>query len=198
MTSNTLRFVAIVTLGWVATQGTAIAQEEARYVFGPESTVTYRVTHPIHGATGVSHELRGSIEVVLGGNPTLRLPMKLSIPIQSFDSGNRNRDRNMLSTMNAARYPTAALEITSVTWSSQHTQGEKVLAEGVAKGTLSLHGTNQSVEIPVAGSADPQRLEVKSKFSILLSKYGVDRPSLFFRAIDDEVPIEVTGIAHRK
>jgi len=177
---------------------TAWAVEPGTFAFTRESTVTYHVLHPMHHVVGVSHELQGEPRVTDGAKPDLALPLKLSIPIRSFDSGNRNRDRNMLQVMHAARYPNALLEIRSVNWTSKRTEGAKTSTEGTAKGDLTLNGSTHPVDIQLNGFAEGDRLQVNALFSFLLSDYAIERPSLLFRPVDDQVKLEVQGIAQRK
>ncbi|MNX92419.1 YceI-like domain protein [compost metagenome] len=184
-------------LGLAALQAPARGAEPLRYTFTPESTVTYHVSHPLHGATGVSHQLAGTISLMPGANPELVIPLRLSVPLASFDSGNRNRDRNMLSVMSAARYPEAVLVIERVTWINKQTSGSQTSAEGTGMGSLTLKGVSRPITVSLNGSLNGPRLEVNSRFSVLLSEYGIERPSLLFRPIDDRVDLDITGIAAR-
>lgn len=175
----------------------ADAAEPLRYRFGPESTVTYHVSHPIHGVTGVSRNLSGTIAIAPGASPELVLPVRLAIPIASFDSGNRNRDRNMLSIMKAARFPDAILVIDGVRWISKRTEAGVTTADGTASGSLALGGVTRPLTLTLSGSMQPTRLEVVSRFSFSMSEYGLERPSLLFQPIDDRVEVEVSGVALR-
>lgn len=190
-----MTFIAL--LLWALTPGKVLPAEPLRYTFGPESTVSYQVTHPIHGATGVSHRLTGMVALTPGPSPELVLPLRLVVPLASFDSGNRNRDRNMLDVMRAARYPEAILVVEAVKWSEKRAEGNGTSAEGTATGTVTLKGVTRPVTLPLSGSIRDGRLEVRSRFSILLSEFGIERPSLLFRAIDDKVELEVAGLASR-
>lgn len=178
--------------------GKAWAVEPTSFMFSPDSTVTYHVLHPMHHVVGVSHELRGEPRLTDGSKPELVLPLRLTIPIRSFDSGNRNRDRNMLQVMHVARYPDAVLDIQSINWTSKRAEGGKTTAEGTAKGNLTLNGTTKPVDVQLSGFAEGDRLSVDALFSFLLSDYSIERPSLLFRPIDDQVKLEVKGIALRQ
>lgn len=184
-------------LGITALQAPAWGAEPLHYSFTPESTVTYRVSHPLHGATGVSHQLSGAVSITPGTSPELVLPLRFTVPLASFDSGNRNRDRNMLSVMSAARYPEAILVIERVSWVNKQTSGSQTRAEGTGTGTLTLRGMSRPITVSLSGSLNGPRLEVTSRFSVLLSEYGIERPSLLFRPIDDRVDLEIMGIAAR-
>lgn len=190
-----------LTAGLVAVLGTGFAAPalaaEDRYTFTTESTLSYLVTHPMHESRGTSNKLQGEIKVIPGKEPDLAMPLTLTIPVRSFNSKNRSRDNNMAETMNAARYPTVTLVLDSVNWTSRKTEGSKTLAEGVAKGNLTMHGVTHPVQIKLTGSLDPEKLEVDSQFQVMLTDYNIVRPSLFFKPVDDAMTMTVKGIAKR-
>lgn len=197
MTSDRREVAVISLVVWGLLQPGALASPIA-FAFTPESSVTYHVTHPLHHVDGTSHRVLGGIQVDLSGDkPRLVLPMRFGVPLTSFGSGNRNRDRNMLVTLDAARYPVAVIELDKVTWSAQEKADNKATATGEAEGHLTLHGVTHPITIPLSGTIDGKRLEVESAFSFLCSAYGIDRPALFFRPIDDKVAIDVRGVAQR-
>lgn len=193
MSSKLLSLTAALLLG----AGAARAAEPGTYAFTRQSTASYHVMHPMHHVVGVSHDLAGEVRVA-GSEPDLVLPLRLSIPIRSFESGNRNRDRNMLQVMHAARYPNALLEIQSVRWSKRLTEGPRTTVEGTATGDLTLNGLMHPVDLRLDGFTDGDRLEVHAAFSFLLHDYSLERPSLLFRPVDDEVKLEIEGIALRR
>lgn len=189
------------TAGLMAVLGASFASPvlaaEDRYSFTSESAISYLVTHPMHESRGTSNKLQGEIKVVPGKDPDLALPLTLTIPVRSFNSKNRSRDNNMAETMNAARYPTVTLVLDSVSWNSRKTEGTKMLAEGIAKGNLTMHGVTHPVQIKLTGALDPETLEVDSQFQVMLTDYAIVRPSLFFKPVDDAMTMTVKAIAKR-
>lgn len=196
--SSKLRTALVGLVLWAGWAGAAHAAEPIAYAFTPESTVSYHVLHPLHHVVGVSHRLTGEPKVTAGPNPDLVLPLQLAIPIRSFDSGNRNRDRNMLQVMHAGRYPDVLLEIRSVKWASKRTEGSKTTAEGKALGDLTMNGVTRPVDVQLSGYVEGNRMLVDARFSLLLSDFSVERPSLLFRQVDDQVRLEIEGIAQRQ
>lgn len=197
MTSNRSGLSILGVAVWGLLQTGALAAP-VTFAFTPESIVTYHVTHPLHHVDGVSHRVLGGIQVNTSGDkPQLGLPMRFAVPLTSFGSGNRNRDRNMLVTLDAARYPVAVIELDKVTWNARQKVKSKATATGTAEGNLTLHGVTHPITIPLSGTIDGNRLEVESAFSFQCSAYGIDRPALFFRPIDDNVAIDVRGVAQR-
>lgn len=197
MTSKLLRLPTLALTVWGLIQSVAWGATPASYTFLTDSTVAYHVTHPMHRTNAESHQVLGAVRVEPGDTPKLVMPLYLSIPLTSFRSGNRNRDRNMLVTLNAAQYPNATILFDQVTWKSLQHQGTQYAAEGLAKGRLSLHGVTRPIEVPLKGRLSNEGLSVESHFSFRCTDFGIERPSLLFQPIDDRVAIDVTGVARR-
>jgi polyisoprenoid-binding protein YceI len=167
--------------------------ETLTYVFTPQSTLTYFVTHPFHHVKGVSHAITGHLRLNFkpGQLPQLAIPAFIEAPIASFESENANRDVNMQTIMNAAVYPEALLTVRELHWDI----GDSRTLKGTALGELSLHGQSRPVSIALMGDANGQRLKVQGNFSFLLSAYGIERPSLLFLPIDDRVTLALDATA---
>lgn len=56
-------------------------------------------------------------------------------------------------------------------------------------GTLSLHGVDQTVDVPITVRRDGERLAVTGGFAVRLSDYAMQTPSIFGRSVEDEVTI---------
>ena len=149
----------------------------------------------MHSSVGVSHELVGKVTLEDAAQGRLDLPLTLSIPIRSFDSGNRNRDRNMWKITHVESHPDVTLEVRSVNWSRKSAEGDGFHYEGTAQAVLSLNGHSSNLTVPLAGDLSGTTLKVSSTFTFKLSDHEVERPSMLFRAIDDDVKMTVAGVA---
>jgi hypothetical protein len=196
--SSKSRLIALVAgVGlWAIAAPTLAAEQE--FVLGPDSTITYTVTHPMHHVEGVSHQVSGRVRLAFDGVPELALPVRLAVPIASFQSGNRNRDRNMLMTMNAARFPVADFSFDRATWKTRRGSAPQAEAEGTVSGTLSLHGYRRAIDVPVTGRWMGDRLEVMGEFSVMATEFGIERPQLLMIPIDDRIRLAVHLIGHRR
>ena len=113
-----------------------------------------------------------------------------TIQVEYFNSDNELRDSHMLEVLEGIIFPT-------ITWKGQ--------ATGVAstpvpagkheirlKGPLTVHGQTRELEIPVVMDiAENGLVTVDATFSISLEDFEIERPSLVFVRISDEVPIKV-------
>lgn len=78
----------LVTLLFLAIPALAVADDQ--WVLD-QSTLTYRVSHPLHQTEGVSHAARGKGVCHAGECDFL-----IAVPVKSFDSGDSNRDIHMV------------------------------------------------------------------------------------------------------
>jgi len=61
-----------------------------------------------------------------------------------------------------------------------------------AAGPLTIHGVSQPLKIPITMDvAANGNVDVRAEFSVSLEAFGIERPSLVFVPIADEVPIRV-------
>ena len=65
---------------------------------------------------------------------------------------------------------------------------------GTATGRLGLHGLTHAVSIPLTGVVTASTRTVDGEFTVLLTDYGIPRPSLMFKPIEDEVRVTVHGV----
>lgn len=150
-----------------------------------QSSVTYKLVHKFHTVAGVSKQVEGKARILPDG----KVQVMVQAPVESFDSGNSNRDAHMKETVGAAANPQVSI---------------KALGEGVTvpttfpatldktfKGELSFHGAKNTVEIPVRITFDSAtQATVTGQFQISLEAYKVERPSLMLVKVDDALKLE--------
>ncbi|MEB3204930.1 MAG: YceI family protein [Candidatus Sericytochromatia bacterium] len=174
--------------------GPAVAAP-ASYVFGRDVRTTYRVVHPLHVSVGTSDQMQGTVRVLDASQATLELPLRLRVPVRSFRSGNRSRDRNMALVMQADRHPVVELVLDSVVWRERRATPDGLSLVGEAAGKVQVRGVQQPVRIALSGRLRPDVLTVEASFPISLDAHGVERPSLMLRPVDDEVLLSVEATA---
>jgi polyisoprenoid-binding protein YceI len=113
---------------------------------------------------------------------------EVSIPIESIDTGNKQRDEHLRSPdfFNAKQFPTLTFKSTKV---AKAKDGLEVT------GDLSLHGVTKPVTFTLTGGKTAEfpkgtpRTGYTTKFMIKRSDYGMDKS---LPAVGDEVEIEVS------
>jgi hypothetical protein len=149
----------------------------------PGSTLTYRLVHRFHTVTGVSRSVEGRARLLPDGT----VQVALRAPLDSFDSGNSNRDAHMREATGAGTSPYVAFKgVGRMTPPDHYPVDEKV----ALRGELTLK-TTRPVEVATEvrfESAD--RASVKSTFPVSLEEHQVERPSLMFVKVEDKVEID--------
>jgi polyisoprenoid-binding protein YceI len=150
------------------------------------STVTYHIVHKLHRVDGVSKRVEGRARVQAAG-PT---QVAIRIPVESFDSGNTNRDAHMKEAVEAARFP--LVELKAVVDGLSVPDHFPASVQKTSHAQLTFHGITQSIDIPVTVRFDAaDKVAVTASFSVSLDAYKVERPSLMFVKIDDAMKIDV-------
>jgi polyisoprenoid-binding protein YceI len=180
---------ALASLVLVFSPAVALAQPAGANftVRSDASTVTYHIVHKLHRVDGVSKKVEGRARIQAGG-PT---QVAIRIPVESFDSGNVNRDAHMKETVEAARFPYVEL---------------KAAAEGIAvpqtfptqidktwHAQITFHGVTQTLEIPVKVRFEAaDRAVATANLSLSLDAFKIERPSLMFVKVDDPMKLDVS------
>ncbi len=153
-----------------------------------KSELAYTGSHPLHGWTGVSKAVTGSVHVDVANPSGGRV--EISVPVESFDSGNGNRDSNMLDAVEVDRYPDVEFvseRIEVVSWQTV-SGGHK--GEWVVHGNLTFHGKTHPVSIPTDVAFDGTVLQATGGFSIELDQFDVKRPRLLLWSISNDIKLE--------
>jgi polyisoprenoid-binding protein YceI len=146
------------------------------------SAVRFHVSHKLHQVDGISKGAEG--KAILEANGAVRTMVR--IPVQSFDSGDANRDSHMLETLQAGQHPYVVFK--GVGTLPPAAPGVPVAV--TLRGELDFHGVKRPVEVPVTvqfgtdGSA-----RVQGKLTVSLEAYQIERPSLLLVKLDDACTI---------
>lgn len=172
--------VAILLVG-----SSAMAADPApRWKVNPAaSAVSYTVIHPMHTVIGVSKALRGEFAWdPAATEPTAVKGIYLQVDWASFDSGNANRDCNVLKVVDAARFPTLTYRLESLT-----RRGDQATIDG----WLYVKGKKARLSAPAEVRTQNSRLEASTRMTTRMTDFGIDPPSLLFIPVDDNVTFEV-------
>ncbi|WP_439881042.1 YceI family protein [Pontibacter sp. MBLB2868] len=143
-----------------------------------KSSITYVLEHPFHTVEGVSEAVESSIIL----NPSTKeiVSGRVTVPVKSFDSGNRTRDKSMRKVTEAAKYPDIQFESSRITSS-----GNQLKIEG----KLTFHGITKEIELTAEQKQVENNRLVDGQFIIKLEDYAIKRPSIFGLEVKDELTI---------
>ena len=149
------------------------------------SVVKFHLDHKLHEVDGQSKQIEG--KAVLGDDG--KVMTMIRIPAASFDTGDANRDSHMRETLDVARFPFVVFKgVTSLTVPVAHGKALDAKLEG----ELEFHGVKQPLAVPAQISIAPDgNAVVKARFPVNLEAHKIERPSLLFIKVDENVQLDV-------
>lgn len=168
----------------------AVAQPVSVSVDTENSVIHYTGHHRLHDWRGTSNAVEGTLTLDLQNPEQSRV--EIEVPVVSFDSGNGNRDSNMLDIVEVDQYPTVRFvsdAVTSETWSATDDGWQGTWQ---VEGQLTFHGQTHPLTMPVDVVIRGDSLTAQSTFEVSLERYDVDRPKLLFMPIGSTIDLEAT------
>jgi polyisoprenoid-binding protein YceI len=154
-------------------------------------TLRYELVHKLHKVEGVSRRVEARARLLPDGN----VQVMVRVPSDSFDSGNVNRDAHAKEAVEAARYPFVVLKATgALAPPAKFPTSEQRTFNAV----LSFHGVDEPMSLPVTLRWEsPGRVQATARFAISLEHFKIERPSLLFVKVEDQVWIDVDAVFTR-
>lgn len=145
------------------------------------STLTYHVSHPLHHVDGISHAAKGKGVCHAGECNFL-----IAVPVNSFKSGDTNRDLHMLQITRGAQFP---MIIVRALFPNSSSASATIHADL----TVQFAGkTAQFEQIPfheVTKGSGIRR--VSGTIPATLSDFKIPAPELLMMFIKNEIPVDV-------
>jgi polyisoprenoid-binding protein YceI len=153
-----------------------------------EGTLSFDGRANVGDFTGTTSTLSGAMT---GGADLGAVRGWVEAPVATLKTGKDRRDRDLLKSMEADKYPTIRFDL------------ESVVAEAPAdslpvtlKGRLTIHGVERAVELPASLVLTPDRARVRSDFPLNLKDYkigGLSKMMGMLRMYEDiKVHVDVT------
>jgi polyisoprenoid-binding protein YceI len=166
----------------IALLNTAVnAQDKSQikvYCDKKQSTISYSMHHPLHSWTGDNIDVTSII--LTDENRILINSVAVSVKISSFDSKNANRDSHVIEATEALKFPT-------ITFTSNSIKQESDTL--VVSGTLNFHGVSQLISFKAKKTIIKNKAEITGGFTVKMTQFKIDPPSLMGIATDDEIKI---------
>ena len=144
-----------------------------------KSLITYFGVHYLHKWEGSTSDVKG---VVSYDKNIDQYKCSISIPLNTFSSGNDNRDSNMLVYCRAFDFPNINFQSTSI-----KVKGSALEIEG----KIEFAGEEKDIKTNAKlNNLDNNLFAIEGELDILLSEFKVERPSLLFVEIEDLVRIK--------
>lgn len=156
-------------------------QQDVSKIFADKnvSKVTYAMKHPMHDWEGVSKDVNA---VIVYNKATKNVDqVVVSLKVDSFDSGNSNRDSHALEVLEGLKFPKVTFVSTKIK------PNDNTL---MIDGNLTFHGVSKPISISVIRNDAANKISFDGKFDVLLSDFKVDRPSLFGVKTEDVINLK--------
>lgn len=171
-------------LGALALLAAAASGPVALAVDAPHSTIRFQVEHKLHRVEGISRSIEGRALLEDG-----KVRAMVRVPVQSFGSGDANRDAHMLEVLEAGRFPYVVLKAAGGATLPAAGAGP---VETTLQGELDFHGVRRAVVVPVKLEAGPGgAVRVRGRLTVSLESHAIQRPSLLLVKLEDACLVEV-------
>jgi len=168
-----MRIIAFILL---LTSSNLISQEIKR-VDSERSSISYNGKHFLHKWSAENKNISGLIQIEDESISNIGIVAKVS----DFKSGNSSLDSNSFRVLDALQFPNVIFKSTSVS-----KEKEQILIEGV----MNFHGIEKDFKILAEVIKLDGVTKLFGKFSVSLTEFLVERPSLLTRKIDDKINLE--------
>ncbi|MBO6793435.1 MAG: YceI family protein [Balneolaceae bacterium] len=156
---------------------------QAQSFFAEDGEAVFISKVPLHTFEGSSQNLVGLIN--LDENI-----LDFYLDLETLDTGNGKRDRDMKLTLETEEFPFAEFYGTLV---SPVDLNNSEPQPALAKGTFKIHGEQQEVEIEGTLQPTSEGLLLKANWILNLNDYDIEPPSLLIIKVDEnqEINIEI-------
>ncbi len=158
-------------------------------VYGTENGyASFEAEMPLNSYTGETDRLNGSIDFETG-------QVAFRVPVKTIKTGKEKRDEHMYELLEAEKNPHVIFEgklIGDFDLDKRTEQTVKV------KGDFTLGGTSRTVTIGIHLKPVEKGLQMKASWSLFITDYNLERPSLLFVKIDDKHDLKVDALLVKK
>ncbi|MGA7884925.1 MAG: hypothetical protein WCA44_04220 [Acidobacteriaceae bacterium] len=145
-----------------------------------KSSLTWHITHPVHEVQGTSTEARGKGVCSNGTCDFL-----IGVPLNTFHSGDTNRDLHMLEIVRGAENPMVVVR-------TEMPQAEMSQATIHANLTIQFAGqTVQYKDVPFQRIQQGNDVEIKGSIPATCTDFKITPPSFLMMPIQNAIPVTV-------
>lgn len=158
---------------WAALSTGPVWAVPETYVLDPAKThIHFDVRATLHSFGGDAERAAGEI-VWDAQADSLSGESRLTVPVTGMTTHHAERDGHMREMFESANYPSIELRVKKI---SSDLSGRKGLYR--IEGSLSMHGVEKDVEIPVIAESVSGGIRVRGRSEIVTSDYRLNPPSM--------------------
>lgn len=173
------RILPVFLLACIAFALPAMCRADQQWVLG-SSTLSYHMSHPMHEVDGVSRAAKGKGVCHAGVCDFL-----IAAPVNSFDSGDSNRDLHMVQVTRGAQFPMVVVR-TRIP--------EQTPASGTIYADLEVQFAGQTEKynhVPLEKTTNGNEVRITGTVPATCSDFKIDPPSFLTIPIKNEIPVKV-------
>ena len=141
--------------------------------------IVYYGVHALHKWEGSTTKTTGTLSY---DKNKKTYSCNISVPLNTFSSGNDNRDSNMLTYCNAITYPDIIFKSKMIA-----VNNESIDLEGI----IEFAGKKRNLKtVAHLIEFNENEFSIQGEFEILLSDFGIPQPSLLFIKMEDNILIK--------
>ena len=154
-----------------------LSSQELKNIDSTKSSISYSGNHFLHKWSAENNNLSGLIKI---DNENI-LNIGVVAKVADFKSGNSSLDSNSYRVLEALKFPNIIFKSLSVT---------SINGLSNIKGLIEFHGIEKNIDVNVKLTTIENKTQMNGEFTLNLSDFSIDRPSLLLRKIDNEIKIE--------
>ena len=154
-----------------------LSSQEIKRVDSEKSFINYTGKHFLHKWSAENKNISGLIQIENEAISNIGVVAKVS----DFRSGNSNLDSNSLRVLDALQFPNVIFKSTSI-----NQENGKIKIDGI----MNFHGIEKDISISAKLVQLEESIQLSGKFSVYLTEFLIDRPSLLTMKVDDEINLE--------
>lgn len=138
----------------------------------------------VFGDTSINPSVKNiQADLSMQNNNITGIKGTISFPIIDFKSSESDRDEHMQKMFSMTTYPSITLQINKVNVQKKHY---------VIEGILNMHGVKKPIDINSSIMQNGDTVAINANFSVKVSDYGMEPPSLLFFTVRDKVDINAS------
>ena len=153
-----------------------LTSQELKNIDTTKSSISYSGNHFLHKWSAENNNLSGLIKT---DNEKI-VNIGIVAKVADFKSGNSSLDSNSYRVLEALKFPNIIFKSISI---------ENLQEELNIKGVIQFHGIDKNIDVNSELIKNESTTQINGKFTLSLSDFSVDRPSLLLRKVDDQIII---------
>jgi polyisoprenoid-binding protein YceI len=153
-----------------------LTSQELKNIDTTKSSISYSGNHFLHKWSAENNNLSGLIKT---DNEKI-VNIGIVAKVADFKSGNSSLDSNSYRVLEALKFPNIIFKSISIENSKETLN---------IKGVIQFHGIDKNIDVNAELIKNESTTQINGKFTLSLSDFSVDRPSLLLRKVDDQIII---------